>query len=257
MSTPDSVDPAPNDAAAPPERGEAAFEPVEVSEIQAVSPPSDAPVEEVPEASPDAAEHAETANHDPVEHEEPAAEPAGVPDPVADALLRIEAQLAENHRLLDRQTEIAGKLHAENQALRNGELRKAQQSLVISVLRVFDDVTGMVDTTEDARARNDLSIIADSLADALARHGVEPSHPEVGEPFDAKRHKIARIEPTDDPAANRTVAAVVRPGFTWSDGDIVRVAEVAVRKYSGSAAAPEPHDHAPEPEPAANDAETT
>src|SRR5438067_1478038 len=62
---------------------------------------------------------------------QPTAEPLSVPGPDADsaiaaALSRIEAQLGESQRLLDRQAEISAKLHAENQVLRAGELRKAQ-----------------------------------------------------------------------------------------------------------------------------------
>src|SRR4051812_2744719 len=74
-------------------------------------------------------------------------------DPVVAALSRIEAQLAESQRLLDRQVAIATKLHAENQILRAGELRKAQTATVLSVLRVFDDVNQMAATATEEAAR--------------------------------------------------------------------------------------------------------
>lgn len=180
---------------------------------------------------------------EPVVLEEPAlaAEPTPEPEPseVMAALGRIEERLAESQRLIDRQAEIAAKLHAENQVLRTGELRKAQEALVLSVLRVFDDVSRMAATTEDPAGRADLGIVADAIADALARNGVEALVVEPGEPFEARRHKIASIEPTADAAADRTVAHVVRPGFGWSDGDPVRVSDVAVFKYTAPVA-PEP-----------------
>jgi molecular chaperone GrpE len=151
---------------------------------------------------------------------------------VTEALERIETRLAESQRLIDRQSEIAGKLHAENQTLRRGELRTAQAALVLSVLRVYDDVNQMALTTEDPAASKDLGIVAAALADALDRNGIAPSAAEPGEPFETRRHKIVAIETTDDPGADRTVARVVRSGFDWPDGTVVRVSEVAVFKYT-------------------------
>jgi hypothetical protein len=186
-------------------------------------------------------EHADppTASH------EDASDP---PAAIAEALGRIEDKLAESHRLIDRQAEIAAKLHAENQVLRGGELRRAQGALVVSVLRVFDDVTQMAATTQDPAGRNDLAIVAEALADALARNGVDALTVDVGEAFEARKHKIAAIEPTADPAADRTIARVVRVGFAWSDGEPIRVSDVAVFKYTQ----PQPEPAAePESEPAA------
>jgi molecular chaperone GrpE (heat shock protein) len=187
------------------------------------------------------------------EHVEPAAEPHDadptapvelLPAPAAEVvevLARIEGKLAESQRLIDRQTEIAAKLHAENQLLRGGELRQAQKALVLSVLRVFDDVSQMAATTEDPAARNDLVIVAEALADALARNGVDTLVVELGEPFDAGKHKIAAVETTSEPEADRTVAAVVRAGFAWSDGEPMRVSDVTVFKYTAPPeAGPEP-----------------
>jgi molecular chaperone GrpE (heat shock protein) len=170
-----------------------------------------------------------------------APDPEPEPAAIAEALARIEDKLAESQRLIDRQAEIAAKLHAENQVLRGGELRQAQGALVLSVLRVFDDVSQMAATAEDPAGRHDLGIVAEALADALARNGVDALAADVGEPFEARKHKIAAIETTTDPGADRTVARVVRPGFAWSDGEAVRVSDVAVFKYTAPSE-PEPDD---------------
>jgi molecular chaperone GrpE (heat shock protein) len=177
--------------------------------------------------------------------EEPDAETPAESAEVLAALSRIEAQLGESQRLIDRQAEISAKLHAENQVLRAGELRKAQTAIVLSVLRVLDDVNQMAATAAEEAARNDLSLVADALTDALARNGVDAVLVEPGVPFDGRRHKIATIEETNDPGADRTVARITRPGFAWSDGEIVRVSDVAVYKHIAPAE-PEP---AAEPEP--------
>jgi molecular chaperone GrpE (heat shock protein) len=153
-------------------------------------------------------------------------------DPVLDTLERIEDKLSESQRLIDRQAEIAARLHEENQALRGGELRSAQTALVLGVLRVHDDVRQMALASEEPSSERDLAIVADALVDALARNGVDPAHVSPGEPFEASRHKVAEIEITTDPDADRTVARVVRTGFVWSDGTVVRVSDVVVLKHA-------------------------
>lgn len=192
--------------------------------------------------------------------DEPAAVPTAMPDlpdqgaVVLETLGRIEARLTESQRLIERQTEVAGNLHAENQKLRGGELRKAQSALVIGVLRVFDDVGQMAAMTEDASARRDLTIVAEALVDVLARSGIEVAAVAVGDPFQSRAHKIIAVEPTPEPAADRTVARVVRPGFEWVDGGVVRVSEVAVFKHTPApvpALADDDERVAPGPEPAA------
>jgi molecular chaperone GrpE (heat shock protein) len=159
-------------------------------------------------------------------------ETAGVvDDEISAALARIEERLAESQRLIDRQADIAAKLHAENQALRGGELRTAQAPLVTSVIRVHDDVLQMAGTTAEPE-RRDLDLVADALADALARVGVDPVPAAAGEPFDAARHRVVEVRETADPAADRTVVAVVRTGFAWNDGTTVRLADVVVHKHA-------------------------
>jgi len=143
---------------------------------------------------------------------------------------RIESGLGEYDRLLTRQTEVTSRLHSENQDLKKGELRQAQSSLVIGVIRVIDDIARMAETAEEA-TRSDLSLIGESLADALAGHGVERVHVDVGGAFEGKIHKIAQVQPTADEGLNRTVAAVTRPGFAWADGTVIRVADVVVYKF--------------------------
>lgn len=228
MSTPDStdlsepVDPAPeapvaSDAPAslPTSEGWTAADPVDVPEFEAGLVVD--PVASVPDVDPEP---------------EPEPEPLA---PVLEAIAELRAQSAESQRLLERQIEIASRLHAENQTLRAGELRQAQQGLVASVLRVFDDLRHMAATAADPTGQRDLALAADALSDALERNGVGVSPIEVGEVFDPKRHKIASVRSTADADANRTVSEVTRPGFAWSDGTVVRVAEVVVFKHDPAA----------------------
>lgn len=167
---------------------------------------------------------------------EPEPEPevalAPEPDPVALALAALEQRVTEHQRLLERQTEVASNLHAENQRLRAGELRQAQSALVTSVLRVLDDVAQMAQTAKSPESGQDLALVAEALTDALERNGIVATPVEPGAPFDARAHRIAFVEPTPEATADRTVARVVRPGFSWADGSVVRLADVAVYRHT-------------------------
>jgi molecular chaperone GrpE (heat shock protein) len=156
---------------------------------------------------------------------------ADVDDEILTTLTRIEERLAESQRLIDRQADIAAKLHAENQALRSGELRTAQAALVTSVIRVHDDVLQMAAGTAAPERRRDLELVADTVADALSRVGIDGLAATVGEPLDPARHRIVEVRETSDPAADRTVAAVLRVGFAWTDGTTVRLTDVAVHRH--------------------------
>lgn len=196
------------------------------------------------------------------EQAEPAARPVladGVPTSIAapgldqsdaladvrETLQRIQDTMAESYRLIDRQTEVSATLHAENQTLRAGELRKAQTSLVLSVVRVYDDVSRMAATTAEPAAARDLALVAETLTDALERNGVDLIVVEPGEPFTTARHKLGAVEPVDDETAHRTVVRVTRPGFVWVDGEVVRPAEVVVGKHTPPATDTEQRDAIP------------
>ena len=147
------------------------------------------------------------------------------------ALDRLDARLAEAQRLLARQAELTEKLHGENQSLRAGELRNAQMPLVRDLIRLYDDLGRMCAVATDSA---DLAMVQQSLFDVLARNGVQRFEAEQGEPFDSRTHSAAGAESTADEQLDRTVAEVVRPGFRWDSGEVIRVVEVRAYRYSGS-----------------------
>lgn len=148
------------------------------------------------------------------------------------ALERFDTRLAEAQRLLARQTELTEKLHAENQSLRAGELRNAQMPLVRDLIRLCDDLERMRAVATDSA--DDLAMVQESLLDILRRNGVQRLEPEQGERFDPRAHSAAGAEPTADEQLDRTVAEVVRPGFRWESGEVIRVVEVRAYRFSGS-----------------------
>jgi len=137
---------------------------------------------------------------------------------------RLDARLAEAQRLLSRQTELTERLHAENQSLRAGEVRSAQMPLVRDLIRLSDDLERMRSVAVESAS--DLAVIHESLLDILARNGIEGFAPAPGERFDPRLHSVAGTEATDDERLDKTVAEVVRTGFRWGSGEVVRVAEI-------------------------------
>ena len=206
-------------------------------------------------ATPDAADPggaqqpaAEAATQPAVEPEEqPTAEPEPEPDPVLLALERLDERLEESQRLLARQSEIATSLHAENQRLKGGELVRAQLPLVRDIIRVQDDLGRVLEAAGESTAAADLAMARDSILDALARNGIEPSHVAVDEPLDPRRHKVVGVVAADEPAADRTIAAVVKVGFSWDDGTLIRATDVRVFKHTP----PPPPAASTDPEPSA------
>jgi molecular chaperone GrpE (heat shock protein) len=150
---------------------------------------------------------------------------------VASSLVDLAARLEESQRLLARQVDHVDHLHAENQRLRAGELRTAISPLIRDLLRLHDDVGRLAEASTD-ESKRDLDVVHVSLLDVLARTGITSFEPELDAQFDPKLHNAAGVVATGDTASERRIAEVVRTGFHWEDGQILRVADVTVFKYT-------------------------
>lgn len=153
----------------------------------------------------------------------PAAEPPPV-DLVAERLARLETTVAESNRLAARHAEMNDRLYADVQRLRAGELHAAQAPLLRDVVRLYEHVARL----EEAGGGNDLTLVRDQVVQVLARAGVELLEPALGDRFDPARHDAVARTPVDDPAQDRTIAAVRRAGFVRDDGRVLAPAQVEV-----------------------------
>jgi molecular chaperone GrpE (heat shock protein) len=221
--------PAVAESAAPPDApaaAESAAPPDAPAAAESAAPP-DAPAAAESAAPPDAPAAAESV----APPDAPAATAApDAPAPPDGEAERFDRRIEEALRLLARQTDHAEQLHAENQRLRQGELRAALLPLVRDLLRVHDDLARLAGFEGDAAA--DLEIARQSILDALARNGILPATPATGEPFDARLHRAEAPVDTDDPNLHRTIAATLRSGFAWEDGTVVRAADVRVYRHT-------------------------
>lgn len=165
---------------------------------------------------------------------------------VAAGNARILRSLDEMVRLTRRADEHVAELHAENQRLRAGELASVTRPMIQDVVRLHDEVAQLASASHPA-ARDDLQLVGSRLLDTLARWGLSPFAPEVGDVLDTSRHHgVGRVPSADGEPG--TVATVRRPGFAHDDGRTFRPAEVEV-----FVAPPEPaaEPAAPAPSPAA------
>ncbi len=156
---------------------------------------------------------------------------------IREAVDRLAARVDELARLGARNAELVDRLHAENQKLRGGELSQAMAPFMRDVIRMHDVVVRLDGGDDATPGPSDLALMRPQLLEVLSRAGVDAFAVGRGEPFDASRHQgVGVVEATGEDAAPGTVASVLRCGFAWSDGRVLRPAEVTV--YRSRAAGP-------------------
>ncbi|GAA2589640.1 nucleotide exchange factor GrpE [Actinomadura fulvescens] len=160
---------------------------------------------------------------------------AEIRDALTGLAARFDRELAREHERAAHREAVIDRLHEENQRLRRGELQATLEPLRTALYRLHDLARGGAQRWAAPRpptpadAASLLAAVADEVADALARTGVERFTVEPGEPYDATRHRPVAVEPVTDPARAGTVVAVRTDGFEH-DGRVVRKAEVSVGK---------------------------
>ncbi|TDC55908.1 nucleotide exchange factor GrpE [Actinomadura sp. KC345] len=161
---------------------------------------------------------------------------------VRDALAGLAARLDREHERAAHREAVIDRLHEENQRLRRGELQAMLEPVRAALYRLHDQARresrrlsapDMTDPPDPRQTALLLEAVADDVADALARLGVERFAVEPGAPYDASRHRPVAVTPVDDPLRDGTVTAVRSDGFEQS-GKVLRKAAVAVAKLDGA-----------------------
>lgn len=164
----------------------------------------------------------------------------GVPIEAADlgmVLGRLSALLEREHDRAAHREAIIDRLHDDNQALRRGELSTMFEPVRNALYRLHDLTRreagrwAAPEPPEPAHVAPLLTAVADELAEALARTGVERFTVKPGDPFDPARHRPVGAAPATDPALDGTVAEVRTDGFEQGE-QVVRRAEVVVAKLT-------------------------
>ncbi|MEW2359969.1 nucleotide exchange factor GrpE [Spirillospora sp. NPDC029432] len=176
---------------------------------------------------------------------EAAPEPAEAHDEIMQALAALTKRLEREHERAAHRESVIDRLHEENQTLRRGELQSAFEPVRAALYRLHDMARreaarwASPEPPGPEHAAALLGAVADEVADALARTGVERFTVAPGEPYDSTRHRPVAVEPVTDPEAAGTVVSVRTHGFE-RDGRVVRKAEVGVGKAPERDTRPEP-----------------
>ncbi|TDB99109.1 nucleotide exchange factor GrpE [Actinomadura sp. 7K534] len=162
---------------------------------------------------------------------------------VRDALAGLAARLDREHERAAHREAVIDRLHEENQRLRRGELQAMLEPVRAALYRLHDQARressrladpGLADPPGPEQTAQLLQAVADDVADALARLGVERFTVEPGAPYDASRHRPVAVTPVGDRMRDGTVTAVQSDGFEQS-GKVLRKAAVSVGRLDDAA----------------------
>ena len=137
--------------------------------------------------------------------------------------------------IADRVDDVARAL--ARQAVTLGELRSRPDAsapavpLLVELHALRVDALACAATARSHRERDGFTALAAGLERLLVGRGGTVVAPAVGAVFDARTMEAAEITPTAEPAADRSVAALLEPGLTVGPRS-VRPARVGVFKLT-------------------------
>jgi molecular chaperone GrpE len=167
-----------------------------------------------------------------------AAEAAALAEPAAEALRRLEREVAEwKDRCLRTAADLEN--YKKRQLRERSETAaRAQGEVIARVLEVVDDLARVaaLDPGEtSAQALHEgMGLVERKLLKVLEGVGVERVDP-TGQPFDPNVHEAVMTMPAPSPAADHTVGTVLQPGYRLN-GMLLRAARVAVYVWTEPAA---------------------
>ncbi|WP_254716393.1 nucleotide exchange factor GrpE [Actinomadura sp. WMMB 499] len=146
-----------------------------------------------------------------------------------DALAGLTARLDREHERAAHRESVIDRLHEENQRLRRGELAAMLEPVRTALYRVHDQARRLA-AADESGAANLLDALADDVADALARLGVERFRAEPGQPYDPSRHRPVAVAAVTEPGRDGTVVEARSDGFE-EGGRVLRKAAVSVGRH--------------------------
>ncbi|MFD8689220.1 nucleotide exchange factor GrpE [Streptomyces sp. NPDC059651] len=160
------------------------------------------------------------------------AEAAGeLPDLAAEFV----AALTREQDLAELREGVIERLHTELEQLRRGEVEHALDVVRRPLIRLHDQIQRQAELVDGPLSVEDLRTLlralADEAADALAATGVDRYAAQVGDPYDAGRHRPVGRIPAASPEQDREVGQVVSAGFEQGDR-VVRKSEVIVTHWA-------------------------
>jgi molecular chaperone GrpE (heat shock protein) len=152
---------------------------------------------------------------------------------IAAAVHRLASSAERYHDRAVQREGVIDYLRSELEVLRRGERRGLLRPLLTQMSRLHADLMRQAATLppdfDAAKAVRLLQSYADTLGEALEDNGVVTYQPDEGDPFNPRRHRQVKRQPSTDQALTGRVAAVRQPGYLDIEADSpLAPAEVAV-----------------------------
>lgn len=141
---------------------------------------------------------------------------------------------------------IIRKMQSKIEDLQSDQVRTLLKPVINRLANLYTEATSAAQRAADrgdAKAQKDFGYFADEIEEGLELLDIESLDTKVGDAFDAAVQAARGTVDTEDPALDRTVAALVRQGFSYAGAERPLLPSVVkVFKYTGAAspAATEP-----------------
>lgn len=150
------------------------------------------------------------------------------------ALEALAGQAARFHERSERQEQIVRAMQERISALQGDQVLALLKPALLRFARLHAQAQDSAARAHERgeKAENDFAFFVTSVEEALGLLDLDSIGAEVGAPFDSSLHAATEAVPTGDPALDRTIAQVVRQGFTYSDAKRVTLpAQVTVYRF--------------------------
>ncbi|MGW0249364.1 nucleotide exchange factor GrpE [Nocardia goodfellowii] len=151
-------------------------------------------------------------------------------DPVQQTLTRLVEQVGDLSRVIARQAATIERLTDDAKSRAQQDRAGADLPMIVELFALHNDAATCASTAESDRERDGFAAIATRVERLLAGRGALLVTPQPDDAFDPRTMEASAVAPTADPAADRTVDAVIQPGLSVADRSI-RPASVVVRRH--------------------------
>lgn len=150
------------------------------------------------------------------------------------ALEALTDQVARFHERSERQEQIVRAMQDRISSLQGDQILALLKPALLRFARLHAQAeeSAVRARGRGEEAEKDFAFFATSVEEALGLLDLDSIGAEAGAPFDSTRHAATEAVATADPALDRTIARVVRQGFTYPDAKRVTLpAQVTVYRF--------------------------
>jgi molecular chaperone GrpE (heat shock protein) len=165
-----------------------------------------------------------------------------LPDENVEKLEEILLNTREQCQMMDQmkkhfqvKDELIDKLHKELEYYKQEQADRFVDQLMKALIKVRNDMKKQISSEKWSdmiadELRKEYTYSFEDLTDLLEQQNIDPYESSEGEVFDASRHQVFKVEPTDDESLDKKIKKSVNEGYV--KGDKILMAErVIVYQY--------------------------